>query len=238
MTTKILFLDDDANLLSAVQRSHRKQFTIDCQETGTFTIRARASAQEAKWTDSAKFFVMNEQAPSTGAGSGYFKLVKKDVCTAHAPGGFTVKESWSVSPTTSTLTLDSGTAHGTCTATYSVPDAVLKPDTTITLTADVTANLDKAMQGYAVGLGADWGANGSCTFVSGEQAYAGTSGSTGKYYPSGHCERKLKIGSGGKIAIWLYDGYNKEFRFSDIYRRATHRMPVRLLPLTAVITTC
>lgn len=34
---------------------------------------------------------------------------------------------------------------------------------------------------------------------------------------------------GGKIAVWLYDGYNKEFRCSDFYRRVTHRMPSRLL---------
>jgi len=34
---------------------------------------------------------------------------------------------------------------------------------------------------------------------------------------------------GGKIAVWLYDGYNKEFRCSDFYRRMTYRMPVQLL---------
>lgn len=34
---------------------------------------------------------------------------------------------------------------------------------------------------------------------------------------------------GGKIAVYLYDGYNKEFRCSDFYRRFTTRMPQRFL---------
>jgi|SRR5438552_6676837 len=34
---------------------------------------------------------------------------------------------------------------------------------------------------------------------------------------------------GGGIAIWLYSGYNKWYRFSDIYRRITHRLSARSL---------
>jgi hypothetical protein len=31
------------------------------------------------------------------------------------------------------------------------------------------------------------------------------------------------------MAVWLYSGYNKWFRFADIYRRVTSRMPDRVL---------
>ncbi len=34
---------------------------------------------------------------------------------------------------------------------------------------------------------------------------------------------------GGTIAIWVYSGYNKWYRFSDFYRRLTYRLPPRLL---------
>jgi SAM-dependent methyltransferase len=34
---------------------------------------------------------------------------------------------------------------------------------------------------------------------------------------------------GGTIAVWLYSGYNKWYRFSDLYRRLTCRLPSRLL---------
>ena len=34
---------------------------------------------------------------------------------------------------------------------------------------------------------------------------------------------------GGRIAIWLYSGYNKWYRLSDIYRAVTRRMPPKLL---------
>jgi len=34
---------------------------------------------------------------------------------------------------------------------------------------------------------------------------------------------------GGSIAIWLYSGYNNWYRFSDLYRKVTHRLPARLL---------
>src|SRR5436190_5003491 len=44
MTTKILFLDDDANLLSAVQRSLRKQFNIDTASQGAAALRQLVDA--------------------------------------------------------------------------------------------------------------------------------------------------------------------------------------------------
>jgi len=34
---------------------------------------------------------------------------------------------------------------------------------------------------------------------------------------------------GGTLAVWLYSAYNPWFRFSDIYRRVTHRMPAKTL---------
>ena len=34
---------------------------------------------------------------------------------------------------------------------------------------------------------------------------------------------------GGTIAIWLYSGYNKWYRCSDVYRQVTHRLPSRVL---------
>jgi len=34
---------------------------------------------------------------------------------------------------------------------------------------------------------------------------------------------------GGEIAVWLYSGYNQWYRFSDIYRKGTHRMSTRTL---------
>jgi SAM-dependent methyltransferase len=34
---------------------------------------------------------------------------------------------------------------------------------------------------------------------------------------------------GGKIAVWLYSGYNRWYRFSDLYRKFTHRMSGRSL---------
>lgn len=35
--------------------------------------------------------------------------------------------------------------------------------------------------------------------------------------------------AGGGIAIWLYSAYNKWYRFSDVYRHVTKRMPPKLL---------
>jgi SAM-dependent methyltransferase len=34
---------------------------------------------------------------------------------------------------------------------------------------------------------------------------------------------------GGSIAIWLYSGYHNWYRFSDLYRKVTHRLPARWL---------
>jgi SAM-dependent methyltransferase len=34
---------------------------------------------------------------------------------------------------------------------------------------------------------------------------------------------------GGSLAVWLYSGYNKWYRFSDQYRKITHRIPIRRL---------
>jgi len=34
---------------------------------------------------------------------------------------------------------------------------------------------------------------------------------------------------GGSLAVWLYSGYNKWYRFSDFYRKVTHRIPIRVL---------
>jgi len=156
------------------------------------------------WTGRAAPVHATTQRAAPTVTGGYFRLVKQDVCTAHAPGGGTVKESYSVSPTTSPVTLKAGSTHGTLTATYGVPDAVLKPNTTISLSGDAAANLDKGMQGYSVGIGCDWGASGSGT-MEGQGAYAGMA-SDGKYIQSAHCEKKLHIGTGGKIAIWTRGG--------------------------------
>ena len=34
---------------------------------------------------------------------------------------------------------------------------------------------------------------------------------------------------GGRIAIWLYSAYNRWYRFSDLYRKVTRRLPPQLL---------
>lgn len=34
---------------------------------------------------------------------------------------------------------------------------------------------------------------------------------------------------GGSLAVWLYSSYNKWYRFSDHYRKITHRLPIRWL---------
>src|SRR5437763_1756054 len=66
--------------------------------------------------------------------------------------------------------------------------------------------------------------------------------SCGKTFPSVRgvlhhtpdCERAFKslpqyLKPGGTIAIWLYSAYNKWYRFSDIYRKITHRISPRAL---------
>lgn len=58
--------------------------------------------------------------------------------------------------------------------------------------------------------------------------------SIGVLHHTPDCERAVKalpqyLKPGGSLAVWLYSGYNKWYRFSDIYRRVTSRMPPRLL---------
>lgn len=58
--------------------------------------------------------------------------------------------------------------------------------------------------------------------------------SIGVLHHTPSCERAFKclpalLKPGGSIAIWLYSGYNKWYRFSDLYRRITHRLPPQLL---------
>ena len=58
--------------------------------------------------------------------------------------------------------------------------------------------------------------------------------SMGVLHHTPDCEKAFKtlplyLKPGGGIAIWLYSGYNKWYRFSDIYRRVTHRMSAPVL---------
>lgn len=58
--------------------------------------------------------------------------------------------------------------------------------------------------------------------------------SVGVLHHTPDCERAVKalppyLKAGGRLAVWLYSGYNKWYRFSDVYRKVTHRMPPRLL---------
>lgn len=58
--------------------------------------------------------------------------------------------------------------------------------------------------------------------------------SVGVLHHTPDCEKAFKtlpqyLKPGGTITIWLYSGYNKWYRFSDQYRKVTHRMPIRLL---------
>lgn len=58
--------------------------------------------------------------------------------------------------------------------------------------------------------------------------------SIGVLHHTPDCEKAVKalppfLKPGGYLAVWLYSGYNKWYRFSDLYRRLTHRMPPRLL---------
>jgi SAM-dependent methyltransferase len=53
--------------------------------------------------------------------------------------------------------------------------------------------------------------------------------SMGVLHHTPDCEKAFKnlpqyLKPGGTIAVWLYSGYNKWYRFSDIYRKLTHRM--------------
>ena len=61
--------------------------------------------------------------------------------------------------------------------------------------------------------------------------------SVGVLHHTPNCEQAFKnlpqyLKPGGKIAVWLYSGYNKWYRFSDFYRKLTHRMSSRSLHAT------
>jgi len=58
--------------------------------------------------------------------------------------------------------------------------------------------------------------------------------SIGVLHHTPDCEKAVKVlpkylKPGGYLAVWLYSGYNKWYRFSDMYRKVTHRMPPRML---------
>src|SRR5713101_7643387 len=55
--------------------------------------------------------------------------------------------------------------------------------------------------------------------------------SIGVLHHTPDCEKAFKtlpqyLKPGGSIAIWLYSGYNKWYRFSDQYRKITHHMSI------------
>jgi 2-polyprenyl-3-methyl-5-hydroxy-6-metoxy-1,4-benzoquinol methylase len=58
--------------------------------------------------------------------------------------------------------------------------------------------------------------------------------SIGVLHHTPDCEKSFKslpqyLKLGGTIAVWLYSGYNKWYRFSDFYRKFTRRISPRLL---------
>ena len=58
--------------------------------------------------------------------------------------------------------------------------------------------------------------------------------SIGVLHHTPNCEQAFKtlpqyLKPGGTIAVWLYSGYNKWYRFSDLYRKITHRVSPRTL---------
>ncbi len=58
--------------------------------------------------------------------------------------------------------------------------------------------------------------------------------SIGVLHHTPNCEQAFKtlpalLKPGGKIAIWLYSAYHKWYRMSDLYRKATRRMPPKTL---------
>jgi len=58
--------------------------------------------------------------------------------------------------------------------------------------------------------------------------------SVGVLHHTPNCEEAFSalprlLKPGGVIAIWLYSGYNKWYRFSDQYRKITHRVSIRAL---------
>jgi SAM-dependent methyltransferase len=58
--------------------------------------------------------------------------------------------------------------------------------------------------------------------------------SVGVLHHTPDCEKAVKVLSrflkpDGTLAVWLYSGYNKWYRFSDFWRKYTHRMPPETL---------
>jgi SAM-dependent methyltransferase len=58
--------------------------------------------------------------------------------------------------------------------------------------------------------------------------------SLGVLHHTPNCEQAFKrlprlLKPGGTIILWVYSGYNRWYRMSDLYRRVTHRMPERWL---------
>jgi SAM-dependent methyltransferase len=58
--------------------------------------------------------------------------------------------------------------------------------------------------------------------------------SIGVLHHTPDCERAFKalpalLKPGGRIAVWLYSGYNAWYKMSDVYRRVTRRLPPRVL---------
>src|SRR5215469_13533032 len=58
--------------------------------------------------------------------------------------------------------------------------------------------------------------------------------SVGVLHHTPDCEKAFKVlprllKPGGSMAVWLYSGYNNWYRFSDQYRKLTHRLSVRKL---------
>jgi SAM-dependent methyltransferase len=56
--------------------------------------------------------------------------------------------------------------------------------------------------------------------------------SIGVLHHTPDCEKAFKklpqyLRPGGTIGVWLYSGYNKWYRFSDYYRKLTHRIPTK-----------
>ena len=58
--------------------------------------------------------------------------------------------------------------------------------------------------------------------------------SIGVLHHTPDCEAAVKalpqyLKPGGTLAVWLYSAYNPWYRFSDLYRRFTHKMPAKTL---------
>ena len=58
--------------------------------------------------------------------------------------------------------------------------------------------------------------------------------SLGVLHHTPNCEQAFKrlprlLKPGGTISLWVYSGYNRWYRMSDLYRRITHRLPSRWL---------